>query len=107
MTEYRFEHGQIVPGRVVFNVRNEGQQWHRLSLIPLPADFPPLLEQLRGDTRQVVFTKATIPDTPPAGTGTFAVDLSPGRYAMVCLTVGPDGKSHAREGMATEFRIAG
>lgn len=105
MSEYRFEHGKIPEGRVVFRIRNAGREPHRLSLIPLSEDFPPLEEQLRGDTRQVVLTKAAIPDTPPGGTGTFAVDLTPGRYAMVCLSVGPDGKSHARQGMGSEFRV--
>lgn len=105
MREYRFDHGAIPRGRVVFRVRNAGRLFHRLSLIPLPPDLPPIQEQLRGNQRAVVFTQADVPDTPPGGTGTFAVDLSPGRYALVCFIVEPNGASHALQGMASEFRI--
>lgn len=106
MLEYRFEHGPVPGGRVVFRITNVGRVPHRLSLVPLPADLPPIVEQLRGSERQVLATLATIPETPPGGSGTFAVDLEPGRYAMICFIVEPGGRSHAREGMATEFRIA-
>lgn len=105
MREYRFEYGAIPGGRVVFRIRNEGRVDHRLSLIPLPEELPPIRDQLRGGERQVVSTRAAIPETPPGRIGTFAVDLVPGRYAMVCFVVQGD-VSHALEGMATEFRIS-
>ena len=103
MDEYRFEHGSIPAGRVVFRVTNVGIKRHRLALIPIPDDFPPILEQLRGSTRRAVEQQAAIPDLVPGGENVFAVDVSPGRYAMVCFVVDDDGTSHARRGMASEF----
>jgi hypothetical protein len=105
MREYRFDHAPVPGGRVVFRMKNVGRLPHRLSLVPLPPDLPPILEQLRGEERQVLFTLAAIAETAPGASGTFAVDLTPGRYAMICFLVDPEGRSHALEGMATEFRV--
>jgi hypothetical protein len=105
MREYSFEHAPIPRGRVIFRVRNVGRQAHRLSLLPLPQDFPPILKQLRGAERRSVTTAAAIPDTLPGQSGTFSFDVVPGRYAIVCFLVEPDGTSHALKGMATEFRV--
>lgn len=105
MREFRYDHGPIPGGRVVFRIPNAGTVPHRLSLVPLPAHVPPIQEQLKGEARQVVFTQASIPDTLPGQTGTFAVDLAPGRYAMICFNVDENGKSHALQGMAKEFQV--
>ncbi|HUP69602.1 MAG TPA: hypothetical protein VM142_07265 [Acidimicrobiales bacterium] len=106
MTEYRFELSRPVPrGRVVFRVANRGRVPHRLVLVPLPADFPPIAEQIAGTDRRNVEPLAGIPDRPPGATGAFAVDLRPGRYALVCFIADVDGRTHAQKGMAEEFRL--
>lgn len=105
MREYRFDYRRVPAGRVVFHVSNNGRRYHRLSLLPLPPDLPPLVEQLRGKERRVLSTLAAVPDIRPGGEGTFAVDLPPGRYGVVCFILERDGTSHALEGMASEFRI--
>ncbi|MCA1656397.1 MAG: hypothetical protein LC713_01560 [Actinobacteria bacterium] len=105
MREFAFDHGRIPRGRAVFLARNLGRINHRLSLVPLPEDMPPILDQLRGEQRQTVFTLAAVADVVPGETGTFAVDLGPGRYARIDFIVDADGTSHALKGMATEFRI--
>jgi hypothetical protein len=46
-----------------------------------------------------------VADVPPGGNGAVAVDLGPGRYALICFLTDDDGQSHALKGMATEFRI--
>ncbi|MDP9387484.1 MAG: cupredoxin domain-containing protein [Actinomycetota bacterium] len=107
MSEYRFDFGSIPEGRVVFEVVNEGQLAHRLSLIPLAEDFPPILEQLRGTERRVVDTLAAVATLAPGQRRSVAVDLAPGRYAFVCFVSDPDGSSHALKGHAAEFRVAG
>ena len=109
MNEYTFEHRSPVPaGRVVFRVRNEGKIDHRLTILPLPEDVPPIQEQMRGAERRVSARFAGIPTRPPGTTGMFAVDLVPGaRYAMVCFVLDRDDVSHAQKGMATEFRAGG
>lgn len=105
MHDDRIEHGEVEKGQVVFDVRNGGSKQHRLSLIPLPEALPPIDQQLKGSERATVTTQAAIADLPPGGTGGFATELGAGRYALVCFNVDADGSSHARQGMATEFRI--
>ncbi|HWC27076.1 MAG TPA: hypothetical protein VG474_10885, partial [Solirubrobacteraceae bacterium] len=49
MEEYRFVfRAPAAPGRVVLRARNTGRQEHELVLLPLPEDFPPIAEQLKG-----------------------------------------------------------
>lgn len=106
MEEYSFTLDRPVPaGRVVFQVRNEGTTGHDLVLAPLAEDIPPIHEQLRGEERRFVEPLAGIPSRPPGATGTFAVDLAPGRYALLCFEADPDGVVHARKGMARELRV--
>lgn len=106
MDDYQFDFDPSVPaGRVVFRLKNTGQDPHHLVLFPLPEDLPPIEEQLRGSQRRLLEPFAGIYDREPGDTGTFAVDLVPGRrYAMVCSIVADDGEPHWRKGMITEFR---
>ena len=107
MREYSFEHTRrIERGRVVFTARNVGRRDHELVMVPLPEDIPPIAEQLRGSRRRTVAALASFPPRPPGATGTFAVDLSPGRYALLCFVVDKgDRVSHALRGMSSEFRV--
>ncbi len=109
MSEYRFEYQPAVPsGRVVFQVVNVGRVDHKLSLLPLAEDFPPIDAQLHGPERVVMSPFADVPLRPPGATGTFAVDLEPGRrYAFICFLRDPDGQPHALKGMNSEFRASG
>ena len=107
MDEYRFSlDGSASAGRVVFTARNVGDIEHELGLISIPEDFPlTIRQQVRGSSRQAFPTKAIIPPRPPGGTGKFAVDLVPGRYALVCFVKAADGESHAVKGMTAEMRV--
>ncbi len=108
MTEYRY---RFVPpseaGRIVFDVRNDGRLDHELVLIVLPEGVASIDEQLRSKKRRVVPTVAELAPRRPGQRGTFAVDLTPGRYAMVCFVQDPDGSQHATKGMNADFRIGG
>lgn len=107
MSEYRIDQsGDAGRGRVVFEVLNEGRENHGITLYALPEDFPPINEQLQGETRRILNTTiASIYDFPPGRVDVFAADLTPGRYALVCFVRSPDGIAHSKKGMATEFRI--
>ena len=109
MDEYSFDYDNQIPsGRVVFRFVNDGDVAHQPDLVPLAEDIPPIGEQLRGDTRAVVFPMAGVPTRDPGETGTFAVDLAPGaRYAIICFARNDDGTSHALMGMSSEFRAEG
>lgn len=106
MSEYRFEYPPVVPsGRVVFRVRNAGQVEHQLELLHLSEEFPPIDVQVRGSERRVVTPLAGVRNRRPGASGTFAVDLVPGRrYAIVCFVRDSDGEVHAVKGMNSEFR---
>lgn len=106
LSEYRFRYeAPTSPGRVIFRARNDGSRKHELLLLPLPEDFPPIRDQVRGKTRRPVGTLAFLKPVRPEDDGVFAVDLRPGRYAMVCFLEASRGITHARKGMASEFRI--
>ncbi len=106
MQDFRFDvKGAIPRGRVVFNVNNAGHRNHRLALVYLPDNLPPLDVQLRGTERASVDELASLPTRPPGARDRFAADLDPGRWAFICFLVEPDGTSHALQGMAREFRV--
>ncbi len=107
MREYAFDYKPPqAAGRVVFEVHNRGRLHHDFVLVPLPPDMPPVDEQLRGTTRRRLTLLANLPPRPPGSRTVFAVDLEPGRYALVCFVQDPDGQQHALKGMNAEFMIA-
>jgi hypothetical protein len=109
MQEYRFAYDAVIaPGRVVFDVRNDGRLQHRLALLPLPDDLPPIDVQVHGSQHRVVSPYAGVPDRRPGQRGVFAADLVAGRrYGLVCFLVDADGATHAFKGMTAEFRVTG
>lgn len=108
MDEYSFAYRRsIAPGRVVFEVTNVGRRPHRISLLPLSEDVPPIQEQIRGSERRSVNPFAGLPPQAPGEVATLAVDLAAGvRYAMICFINEPE-VSHAQAGMVSEFRTTG
>lgn len=109
MTEFRFEYSNSIPrGRVVFEAINTGRLEHRLTLVPLPPDFPPVDVQRRNSDPEkfrVIDEVATSTPVPPGGRASFAVNLGASRYALFCLLAEKDGTSHYREGMVSEFKV--
>lgn len=105
MHDYRFEYDAPVPaGRVVFRARNAGRVAHHLTMIPLPDDVASIDAQLRSSQRRFVRPFAGFSERAPGDTGTFAVDLVPGRrYAMICSVLDKNGEPHWRKGMASQF----
>ncbi|HEX6539590.1 MAG TPA: hypothetical protein VF155_10455 [Candidatus Dormibacteraeota bacterium] len=105
MVDYHFSApATVAVGRVVFDVVNHGQHPHELVLVPLPADFPPLNQQLHSNTRRALPTVAVLPQLPPGGSGTLAVDLAAGRYGIISFVEGSDGSVDALRGMNAEIR---
>lgn len=106
MTEYEYLFDSPKgPGRIVFEVDNAGRLDHELVLVAVPEGLPPIDEQLRSDERVVVPTVARVAPRASGRRGTFAVDLGPGRYAVVCFVQDGDGDQHAQKGMSAEFTI--
>jgi hypothetical protein len=109
ITEYRFDYRRPVPaGRVVFHVVNAGSAVHRVSMLALPEDLPPIMQQLRGSQRRGIVPFASIGGLAPGDANSFAVDLAAGqRYAIIDVGDGPGGRSNALLGLASEFRAGG
>ena len=107
MTEYRFDNPPVVSvGRVIFQVRNAGQVDHKLEMVRLPDDFQGSLDaQLHSANRIAVQGRVSLPAQKPGETSVFAVDLSPGRYGLVCFLPDPDGRTHADKGMSAELDV--
>lgn len=96
---------QIPAGRVVFHRVNRSRLAHDLSLVGMPEDMPPIHDQLKGSDRRIVSGVASLPSHPPGSRDTFAVDLAPGRYGLVCWERDGTGVAHAHMGMAVELRV--
>lgn len=109
MVEHAFRYeGRIPSGQVVFRVRNDGKVIHRFSLVPLPDDFPPLDEQLKGDERRSTTTVARTSPLRRGEQANIAVELAAGqRYGVVCFIVDRNQVPHGRLGMNFEFRAGG
>lgn len=108
MTEYHFRYkAPSSPGRIVFEVHNDGRLDHELVLILVPENVPAIDKQLRSGKRLVVPTVARLAPRGPGRRGTFAVDLEPGRYALICFVKDDGGGQHAQKGMNAEFTIKG
>lgn len=109
MRDYAFEFDTPVPsGRVVFRVHNAGSVPHRVTLVPLPEDLPPIDEQLQSDQRRSVTPVGAVNPRKPGGGSVFSVDLQEGRrYALICYEEDDDGAVHARKGGNAEFRAGG
>lgn len=106
MAEYHYRYEPpSAAGFVTFDARNDGKLAHDLTLVELANDTPPILQQLRSEKRSVVPTIARLSARDPGARGTFALDLRPGRYAIVCFVKDADGGQHAQKGMASEFRV--
>lgn len=106
MREYHFDVKRRLPaGRVVFRVQNTGTSEHQLVLLSVPEDFPPIDQQLRSSVRQAVAPVFGLRPRRPGRTGLFAVDLAPGRYAVLCNLVDKDGTAHSLKGMAVDLEV--
>lgn len=98
-------HGPVPAGRVVFHVRNTGEDTHRLVLFPLAEDRPPIHADIADDTERAMRVTAGVPPLDSGETARFAVDLAAGqRYAMVDTIKAPGGGQYMDRGVATEFR---
>ncbi len=76
-----------------------------MTIERLPEDFPPIDKQLRSKTRRAAPTVAYHHPLGPGASDAIALDLTPGRYAMVCFIEGRDGTPHGLKGMNSEFRV--
>lgn len=109
MREYAFDHEPVLgAGRAVFRIWNAGRLTHHLIVVALAQDPTPVSELFGGRTRRRAFSPlAIIPNQPGGARTAFALDLVPGRYALICLVQDGDGMAHTRKGMSSDLRVRG
>lgn len=107
MTEYAFSYRPPAhSGRTVFRVRNAGREAHKLDLVLLPADFPALSVQLKGNSPRAATPFVELPVSRPGQVQEIAVDILAGqRYGLVCIVPNAEKVPHARLGQNAEFRV--
>ncbi|HEX6746143.1 MAG TPA: hypothetical protein VF092_02430 [Longimicrobium sp.] len=98
----------LAAGRHVVQVENDGTQMHQLLLARLPEGTT-----LEAEKRWFDDFRGERPGRPAGGVIELrrgervwlALDLPPGRYALLCHVTGPDGRNHFLAGEAVEFTI--
>jgi uncharacterized cupredoxin-like copper-binding protein len=113
MSDYAFTIDKpLAAGHHVLNVTNDAVQAHELVLAELP---PGKTVADLGNWVEKSLMKGPPPGKPVGGmaalgtgrSGTFPIDLKPGRYGMICfLPDAKDGKTHFVHGMTKEFTVA-
>lgn len=111
MLDYEFVVVQeLRKGRHTFYVVNRGSEPHQVSLVRLDRDAS-------AEDVLAAFGRVPASSLPgrliggmsglePGGEGMFTAELSPGRYAMICLFPNPASReSHAAKGMVMNFTI--
>jgi len=108
MTEYAFSYRPPPhSGRLVLRATNSGRLDHEMVVVKVPDDLARTIDQqLHSDQRLPLPTVVALVNRHPGTTSSFALDLAPGRYAMLCLVREPgDPQEHALKGMNSEFRV--
>ncbi|HET7584266.1 MAG TPA: hypothetical protein VFK13_05130 [Gemmatimonadaceae bacterium] len=111
LSDYAFTlSDSLTAGHHVFDVSNAGTQPHEVVLVRLDAGKTP------NDVLTWVFNQNGPPPGVPLGGivaiepgmhQSFAADLAPGDYALMCfIPDGKDGKPHAMHGMMKEIHVS-
>jgi uncharacterized cupredoxin-like copper-binding protein len=90
---------------VILQVSNVGQTGHSMTMIKLPDSFDKPVKALFDGESRVFPTVTQVLERPPGSHATLAVDLSAGRYALICFMRDGDGAAHYNKGMVSEFRV--
>lgn len=86
-------------GKVTFTVTNYGKMTHEMVIVPSPAGGGKALAKADGTANETGALGET-KDVPAGGTKSFAVDLKPGKYILLCNLPG-----HFAGGMWVEFSV--
>jgi hypothetical protein len=125
-TDYAFSGlpSQAEAGKTVLSLTNEGEDVHEMSLMRINDDVTESVEELMALPEDEVMGKITPVGGPfavPGEVGFSAVELTPGRYAVVCFipqgttadnmeemqtSEAPGGTPHAMLGMIGEFEVS-
>lgn len=100
---------RLSAGRQRIEVRNAATQSHEIELVKLlpgksTQDLLSWLEKMQGEP--VGLAMGGVSPLAPAGQSLFTVDLTPGKYVLLCfLPDATDHKSHLSHGMVREIEV--
>lgn len=106
MGDYSFSLDKAVPrGRVVFRALNRGRRLHQVTLLQLPEGAELKARPGPEATAQAVAPVAVTRSVAPGEAVSFASDLDPGNYGLLCAVREPDGENHTFKGMVVQFQV--
>jgi uncharacterized cupredoxin-like copper-binding protein len=110
--EYGFDAPDRIPaGAVTFELRNEGAEPHHAWIVRFDgghdlAEYMEAVHEGRGDTPAwAVDMGGPMVMMEPGAISNATIEMTPGRYAIVCHVPSPDGITHLAKGMAKEFIV--
>jgi hypothetical protein len=107
LEDHAFAFDDPVPaGRLVVEASNVGDEPHEVVLAPLPEDFDGDIDDfVDADERRLISPIYELAPQEPGETGRFAVNLDPGRYALLCFVTDEEGTPHYEKGMAADLTV--
>ena len=110
--EFTFEAPDRIPaGAVTFELLNEGAEPHHAWIVRLEdghdlSEYMEAVHEGRGATPPwAVDMGGPMVMMEPGAISNATIELTPGRYALVCHVPSPDGIPHLAKGMAKEFIV--
>ncbi|MEO8448716.1 MAG: hypothetical protein ABI647_02935 [Gemmatimonadota bacterium] len=102
---------KVRPGLTTIHLLNGGTELHHVWLLKLGQGktLADLLAALKPETPFPAWaTSIGGPNAPgPGGEFSATLELTPGRYAVICVIPSADGKPHVMKGMSKSFEVAG
>lgn len=101
--------GRISAGTTTIRLVNRGPELHHVHLVRIEGGHTTreLLDRVAaGDLAPEWITYVGGPNTPaPGEESATTLDLEPGQYALLCLTLAPDGVPHLTQGVVLPITI--
>jgi hypothetical protein len=99
-------------GKFSFSLTNEGEEFHMAFIVPVNPDYTGTFEDFAAQPILDIMMQSgggtfAGAHTMPGETGYLTADLAPGRYAVLCPTLGEEGDTpaHYLEGMVRELTV--
>jgi hypothetical protein len=100
----------LAPGPVTFRFTNLGPDLHHVYIVTLPEGktLTDIVRETRGELLPDWAVSIGGPGAQiPSGQGETSLNLTPGRYAVVCIIPAADGVPHLNKGMMRQIVVAG
>jgi plastocyanin len=107
--EYEFDGipAEMPPGRVTFDVRNEGGENHDLVLrkVIREADILDVLELSQEEQEEYLEDAGATPAVPPGEARSLTTTPEAGTYVYLCMVTTESGRPHAFDGMRGSIEV--